>query len=72
VEFLPDNGDSRRAGETMRTPPEPLTGLQAKVAPAAVKGDRTIAQLAEHFDIHPNQITASKSQRRGFADDDGS
>ena len=33
-----------------------------KVALAAVKGDRTIAQLAEHFDVHPNQITAWKSQ----------
>src|SRR5271169_3455421 len=36
--------------------------LKAKVALAAVKGDRTIAQLAEHFDVHPNQITIWKSQ----------
>ena len=27
--------------------------FKAKVALAAVKGDRTIAQLAEHFDVHP-------------------
>jgi len=32
--------------------------FKAKVALAAIKGDRTIAQLAEHFDVHPNQITA--------------
>ena len=32
------------------------------MALAAVKGDRTIAQLAEHFDVHPNQITIWKSQ----------
>ena len=36
--------------------------FKAKVALAAVKGDRTIAQLAEHFDVHPNQITAWKAQ----------
>ena len=29
--------------------------FKAKVALAAIKGDRTIAQLAEHFDVHPNQ-----------------
>jgi len=36
--------------------------FKAKVALAAVKGDRTIAQLAEHFDVHPNRITIWKSQ----------
>ena len=34
--------------------------FKAKVALAAIKGDRTIAQLAEHFDVHPNQITRGK------------
>ena len=28
--------------------------FKAKVALAAVKGDRTLAQLAEQFDVHPN------------------
>jgi len=32
------------------------------VALAAVKGDRTLAQLAEQFDVHPNQITSWKAQ----------
>src|ERR1700716_2279622 len=41
--------------------------FKAKVALAAVKGDRTIAQLAEHFDVHPNQFTAWKSQLEGSA-----
>jgi transposase-like protein len=41
--------------------------FKAKVALAAVKGDRTIAQLAEHFDVHPNQITAWKAQLGGGA-----
>jgi hypothetical protein len=32
------------------------------VALAALKNDRTIAQLAEQFDVHPNQATAWKEQ----------
>jgi transposase len=42
---------------------------EAKVALAAVKGDRTLAQLAEQFDIHPNQITSWKAQLEGGASD---
>jgi transposase len=38
------------------------TGVQAKVALAASKNDRTIAQLAEQFDVHPNQISSWKEQ----------
>jgi transposase len=38
------------------------SAFKAKVALAAVKGDRTLAQLAEQFDVHPNQITSWKAQ----------
>ena len=43
--------------------------FKAKVALAAIKGDRTIVQLAEQFDVHPNQITTWKAQlETGAAD----
>ncbi len=43
--------------------------FKAKVALAAIKGDRTLAQLAEQFDVHANQITSWKAQLEGGAAD---
>ena len=36
--------------------------FKAKVALAAVKGDKTLVELSEHFDVHANQITQWKIQ----------
>ena len=32
------------------------------MALAAVKGDNTLAELAQQFELHPNQITTRKGQ----------
>ena len=32
------------------------------MALAAIRGEKTLAELAEQFDVHPNQITQWKSQ----------
>lgn len=36
--------------------------FKAKVALAAIRGDKTLAELAQQFDVHPNQITQWRSQ----------
>ncbi len=36
--------------------------FKAKVALAAVEGDKTLAELAQQFDVHLNQITQWKAK----------
>jgi transposase-like protein len=66
VDFLPDSGESSRcesgAVMTKRSRRTHSSGFKAKVALAAVKGEKTLAELAQQFDVHPNQITTWKNQ----------
>ena len=36
--------------------------FKSKVALAAIKGEKTLSELAQLFDVHPNQITQWKRQ----------
>ena len=39
-----------------------MPAFKAKVALASIKGDKTLADLAQQFDVHPNQIAQWKAQ----------
>ena len=39
-----------------------IPAFKARVALDAIKGEKTLAELAEHYDVHPNQITTWRSQ----------
>jgi transposase len=43
--------------------------FKAKVALAALKGDKTLAELAEQFEVHVNQIAQWRSQLQERASD---
>ena len=46
----------------MKTRRNHLPGFKAQVALAASKGDKTLAERAERFDVPQNQIQAGKKQ----------
>jgi transposase len=47
---------------TKRTRRTHAPAFKAKLALAAIKGEKTLAELAQQYDVHPNQITAWKGQ----------
>lgn len=42
--------------------------FKARVALAAMKGDKTLTELCEQFDVHANQITDWKKQLQSSAE----
>jgi transposase-like protein len=54
---------------TKRTRRTHSAARKAKVTTAAVKGDRTLAELTQQFDAHPNQTTEWKRQMQKRAAD---
>lgn len=54
---------------TKRTRRTHSAAFKGRIALAAVKGERTLAELAQQFDVHPNQITEWKRQFQDRAAD---
>ena len=65
VDTAPEGEDIVRENwskHEQKTPPHALSGIQGQGALAAVPGDKTLAELAQQHDVHPNQITDWKNQ----------
>ena len=47
---------------TKRTRRNHSGSFKAKVALAALRGDKTLTEIAQHYEVHPNQVTEWKRQ----------
>jgi transposase len=68
VAFLPHSGDDRPgSGEIMTKRPHRnyMQAFKAKLALAALKGEKTLTELAQDFEVHPNQIRDWRNCSKG-------
>jgi transposase len=50
-------------GKSMRRPRRNHSAkFKAQVAVEAIRGEKTIAEIAAHHEVHPNQVTAWKTE----------
>ena len=61
--------DKKGAAEMKRPRRNHGAAFKAKVALEAIKGEQTVVELAERFQVHPNQITQWKKQLLDRADE---
>jgi transposase len=54
--------DFRSKSMTKRTRRNHSGSFKAKVALAALRGDKTLVEIAEQYQVHPTQVTAWKKQ----------
>lgn len=62
MKFCDFNHNQNETAKMRRTRRNHSPAFKAKVALAAIKGNKTLAELAEQFSIHPNQIQTWKKQ----------
>lgn len=55
----PEERGREGTGHEQKTAPEPHTGI---LALDAIRGEKTLAELAKQHDVHPNQINDWKNQ----------